>query len=108
MTDPGSLDDESQLAPPRTVRIDFDDGSFALRSPVALQPYARCIGEWLERWARETPDALALAERTPDGQGWRRLHYRALRQAVGAVAQALLDLQLPPDRPIVILSDNAI
>jgi feruloyl-CoA synthase len=59
----GFFDDPTQLAPPRTVRIDFDDGSFALRSPVALKPYARCIGEWLERWARETPDALALAER---------------------------------------------
>ncbi|MDH6592126.1 feruloyl-CoA synthase [Variovorax sp. TBS-050B] len=100
--------DPAQIAPPRTVRIDFDDGSFALRSPVALRPYARCIGEWLERWARETPDALALAERDETGEGWRRLDYRALRHAVGAVAQGLLDLGLPADRPIVILSDNAI
>jgi feruloyl-CoA synthase len=101
--------DPELIAPPRTVRIDFDDGSFALRSPVALRPYARCVGEWLERWARETPDALALAERNEAGEGgWRRLDYRALRQAVGAVAQGLLDLALPDDRPIVILSDNAI
>ena len=35
----------------RTVRIGFDDGSFVLRSPEPLKPYARCIGEWLERWA---------------------------------------------------------
>ena len=67
------FDDESLLAPPRTVRIDFDDGSFALRSPVALEPYARCVGEWLERWARETPDALALAERDDSGEAWRQL-----------------------------------
>ncbi len=100
--------DPTQIAPPRTVRIDFDDGSFALRSPMALQPYARCIGEWLERWARETPDALALAERDETGTGWRRLDYRALRRAVGAVAQGLLDLRLPGDAPVVILSDNAI
>ena len=104
----GFLDDETQLAPPRTIRIDFDDGSFALRSPVALKPYARCIGEWLERWARETPDALALAERDETGEGWRRLDYRALRRAVGAVAQGLLDLGVPADQPVVILSDNAI
>ena len=102
------LNDENLIAPPRTVRIDFDDGSFALRSPVALKPYARCIGEWLERWARETPDALALAEREEAGEGWRKLHYRALRQAVGAVAQALLDMKLPANQPVVILSDNAI
>ena len=102
------LNDENLIAPPRTVRIDFDDGSFALRSPVALRPYARCIGEWIERWARETPDALALAEREEAGEGWRKLDYRALRQAVGAVAQALLDMKLPANQPVVILSDNAI
>lgn len=100
--------DDSLIAPARTVRIDFDDGSFALRSPMALKPYARCIGEWIERWARETPDALALAERDDSGQGWHRLDYRALRHAVGAVAQGLLDLKLPAGRPIVILSDNAV
>ncbi|WP_431126089.1 feruloyl-CoA synthase [Variovorax paradoxus] len=108
MTDDDFLLDESQIAPPRTVRIDFDDGSFALRSPAALKPYARCIGEWIERWARETPDALAFAERDESGEGWRKLDYRALRQAVGAVAQALLDLNLPAGKPIAILSDNAI
>lgn len=102
------FNDETQLAPPRTVRIDFDDGSFALRSPVALKPYARCIGEWLERWARETPDALALAERDDSGEGWRTLDYRGLRRAVGAVAQGLLHLGVPKGRPVVILSDNAI
>lgn len=101
------LADPTQVAPPRTVRIDFDDGSFSLRSPVALEPYARCIGEWLERWARETPDALALAERTADGSDWRRLSYGALRRDVGRVAQGLLDRDLPPG-PIVVLSDNAI
>jgi feruloyl-CoA synthase len=108
MTDDDFLLDESQIAPPRTVRIDFDDGSFALRSPMALKPYARCIGEWIERWARETPDALAFAERDESGEGWRKLDYRALRQAVGAVAQALLDLKLPAGKPIAILSDNSI
>ncbi|MBD9665977.1 feruloyl-CoA synthase [Variovorax paradoxus] len=108
MNDDDFLLDESQIAPPRTVRIDFDDGSFALRSPMALKPYARCIGEWLERWARETPEALAFAERDDSGEGWRKLDYRALREAVGAVAQALLDLALPAAKPIVILSDNAI
>ena len=102
------LQDEDLIAPPRTVRIDFDDGSFALRSPMALKPYARCIGEWIERWAHETPDALAFAERDETGEGWRKLDYRALRHAVGAVAQALLDMNLPQGQPVVILSDNAI
>jgi feruloyl-CoA synthase len=100
-------DDPQQLAPPRVARIPFDDGSFVLRSPEPLKPYARCVGEWLERWAAETPTAPALAERLPDGQ-WRRLNWGELRRAVGAVAQSLLGLKLAPGRPVVVLSDNGI
>jgi len=101
------FDDPSQLAPPRAVRVGFDDGSFVLRSPEPLKPYARCIGEWLERWAAETPEAPAFAERRPDG-GWRRLNWRETRAQVGRVAQALLDLKLHPQAPVVVLSDNSI
>jgi feruloyl-CoA synthase len=49
------------LAPRQTVRTAWD-GGFELHSPEPLQPYARCVGEWLEHWARETPDAAAFAE----------------------------------------------
>jgi feruloyl-CoA synthase len=101
------FDDPTQLAPRRTVKTDLGGGAFTLHHPEPLAPYARCVGEWLERWARETPQALAFAE--PDASaGWRRLSWRALRQQVGAVAQALLDLRLPAERPVVVLSDNAL
>jgi feruloyl-CoA synthase len=100
-------DDPRSLAPPRTVRIALDDGSFVLRSPEPLKPYARCIGEWLERWAAETPDAPAFAERTPSGD-WRRLTWRQTREAVGRIAQSLLGLKLMPQAPVVVLSDNSI
>ncbi len=105
---PDFVDDPAELAPPRTVLTHLADGAFTLQSPEPLGPYARCVGEWLEHWARETPDALALAERTDDGEDWRRLTYAQLRQAVGAVAQSLLDMDLPAGRPIAILSDNAV
>ena len=101
------FDDPQNLAPPRVARIPFDDDSFVLRSPEPLKPYARCVGEWIERWAAETPDALAVAERDAQG-GWRRLSWRELRRAVGAVAQSLLGLKLPPQRPVVVLSDNSV
>ena len=101
------FDDPHWLAPPRTVRIGFDDGSFVLRSPEPLKPYARCIGAWLERWAAATPDAPAFAERAADGQ-WRRLNWAQTRAAVGRLAQGLLDLALAPQAPIVVLSDNSI
>ncbi len=67
----------------------------------------RCIGEWLEHWAQTTPDAVFLAERDAAG-GWRQLTYRQTRDAVGRLAQAQLDLGLPADKPVVILSDNSV
>lgn len=105
---PAFLDDETQMAPPRTVLMPSDDGSFTLRSPEALGPYARCVGDWLEHWARETPETLALAERDERGEQWRGLTYAELRTQVRAVAQSLLDLKLPAGQPIAILSDNAV
>jgi len=106
-TPPDWLDDPRWLAPPRALRSDLGDGSFVLRSPEPLQPYARCVGEWLEHWAAETPAAVAFAERDAAG-GWRRLSWAQTRAQVGRVAQGLLDLRLAPQAPIVVLSDNAI
>ena len=97
--------DPQFLAPPRVERHDLGGGAFLLRSPEPLGPYARCIGDWLEHWAVATPEAVALAERDARGE-WRRLSYRELRMAVGRIGQALLDLQLPADAPITVLSDN--
>ena len=101
------FDDPAALAPPRTERRALPGGGFVLRHPEPLQPHARCIGDWLEHWARTTPDALFLAERS-GADGWRRLRYAEVRQQVGAIAQALLDLALPPGQPVVVLSDNSI
>jgi feruloyl-CoA synthase len=104
---PTAFDDARFLAPPRSVRIGFDDGSFVVRSPEPLRPYARCTGEWLERWATDTPEAPAFAERLPGGE-WRRLTWKQTREQVGRVAQSLLGLKLMPQAPVVILSDNSL
>ena len=81
-------------------------GGTILRSPVPLAAYSRCVGDWLEHWARAAPERTFLAERA--GDGMRRLGYRQARHAVRAVGQALLDLGAAPDRPVMLLSDNAI
>ncbi|HWI81397.1 MAG TPA: feruloyl-CoA synthase [Ramlibacter sp.] len=95
------------MVPPRVETQTRPDGSFVLRNPLPLQPFARCIGEWLEHWAATTPDALFLAER--DGEGrWRTVSYRQARERVGRIAQGLLDARFDPGRPVVILSDNSI
>ena len=101
------VDDPDNVAPPRAQKLTLTDGSFVLRSPQALGPYARCIGDWLERWARETPEALAFAERGADG-AWRQLSWAQTRAAVGRVAQGLLGLHLPAGQPVVVLSDNSV
>ena len=99
--------DVDSLAPQRVLREDRADGSVVLRNPQPLQPYARCIGDWLEHWALSTPDALFLAERDKTG-AWRRVHYGEARALVGRIAQSLLDMALPAGKPIVVLSDNAV
>jgi feruloyl-CoA synthase len=103
----GFFDDPRLLAPRQVQRDDLADGAFVLRSPAPLAPYARCVGEWLEHWAAHTPDAIAFAEPAVDS-GWRSVNWRELRCQVGAVAQALLNLRLPANKPIVVLSDNSL
>jgi feruloyl-CoA synthase len=99
--------DSAALAPPRTERIARADGSFVLKHPDALQPHARCTGEWLEQWAQKTPDAPFLSERDASG-AWRRLNYAQVREQAGRIAQALLDMHLPAGKPVVVLSDNSV
>ena len=82
------------------------DGTLVLRSPQKLKPYARCLGEHLERWAREAPDRCFLAERA--GAAWRRLTFgEALAQA-RVIGAALLARGLSAERPVLVLSDNSI
>jgi feruloyl-CoA synthase len=91
------------------ARVDVErraDGSLILRSPEPLAPYARCLGEHLERWAAEKPDAIFLAQRK--GEGWRTLSWADARRRVRAIATSLLERNLSADRPVAILSDNSI
>jgi len=100
------FEDPVLLAPRRTQRVELAGGGFLLQHPEPLQPYARCVGDWIEHWAAATPEATALAE--PDGHGdWVRLSWRELRRRIGAVGQSLIDLRLP-EGPVVVLSDNAL
>lgn len=101
------FDNPDMLAPAGVISEDLGNGSFVLRASQPLGDYVRCIGEWLDQWARDTPDTLYLAERNASGE-WRKLDYCEVRQLVGALAQSLLDMALPQGKPVVILSDNSI
>jgi feruloyl-CoA synthase len=82
------------------------DGSIVLRSPQKLGLQARCVTEWLVRWALEKPERIFLAERK--GEGWRKITYLEGYGATRIIGQALLNEGLGPDRPVAILSDNSI
>jgi feruloyl-CoA synthase len=84
------------------------DGSRLLDSAVEFnENYARCVGEWLEHWARETPQSLFLAQRDCAGD-WQELSYGEVRQKVIEIASWLSKHKLSADRPVVVLSDNGV
>jgi len=108
MTTAARGDASSLFAMPKTVAERRADGSIVLRSPEPLRDGARCIGDWLEQWARQTPDAVFLAERGNVEAPWTTVTYaQALRQVRGA-ASWILAQGLGAERPLVILSDNSI
>jgi len=108
MTTAARGDASSLFAMPKTVAERRADGSIVLRSPEPLRDSARCIGDWLEQWARQTPDAVFLAERGNVEAPWTTVTYaQALRQVRGA-ASWILAQGLSAERPLVILSDNSI
>jgi len=83
-----------------------EGGVLVLSSTQRLAPYSRCIGEWLQHWARETPAACFLAERC--GDAWRHLCYGDALAQARRIGSALLQRGLSSERPLAILSDNGI
>ena len=81
------------------------DGSLVLHSTEALRWFPDRMTDSLEQWAAEAPDRTLVARRGPDGQ-WIRISYAQMLQRAQAVGQALLDLGLSVERPLVILSEN--
>src|SRR3954452_1596787 len=96
------------LAPPRIVSRPSADGGVVLRSEMALEPYEDSLGLLLRRWAREAPDRTFLAERPGLDGDWVTLSWGEADRRATAVAQALLNRRLGPERPLLILSGNSI
>jgi len=89
------------------VDVETRGDAVVVRNREALAPYPAVLVERLEHWAQTTPDAVFLAERDAAG-GLRELRYGATLAAVRSLAQALLDRGLSSERPLAILSENAI
>jgi len=92
---------------PAEVRVERrGDGSLVLRSPLACPDPARCVGEWLERAAREAPERVFLSEGS--GPSRRTLTYHHANDAVRSLGSELLGLGAGPEAPVVLLSDNSL
>ena len=98
---------DSPFAEPRIEARPLPNGGMVLRSSVELGALPRATCEWLRHWAERAPERTFLAERRAEG-GWRRIAYGETRAAARAIGQALLDRELGPERPLMILSENGI
>lgn len=94
---------------PRDIDVERRaDGVIVLRSRFALQPYAPHIPSFLAHWAKERPDHPWLAQRRGPDRAWRKVTYGEAKRTVDSLTQALLDLKLGAERPVMILSGNSL
>jgi feruloyl-CoA synthase len=99
---------ETLFATPEIVADRRADGSIWLKSTTPLQQGARCVGDWLEHWARQTPDRIFLGERSSVDAQWATVTYTDALRQVRADAAWILAHGLSAEHPLVILSDNSI
>jgi feruloyl-CoA synthase len=99
---------EALFAPPRVIADHRADGTIRLRSAVPLQDYTRCVGEWLEHWAVQTPDRIFLGERMSVDAPWRTVTYADALQQVRGLASWILAQGLSEQHPLAVLSDNGV
>jgi feruloyl-CoA synthase len=99
---------EALFATPDIVAEHRADGSIWLKSTAPLQPAARCVGDWLEHWARQTPDRIFLGERFGAEAPWTTVTYKDALRQVRSAAAWILAQGMSAERPLVVLSDNSI
>ncbi len=86
-----------------------NDGSVLLRSETPWADDDGCLHDWLFAWADKTPERIFLNERgSQTGPKWCGVTYGEAAQRVTRLARALAGMGLGPERPILILSGNAI
>ena len=98
----------SLFATPAIVADRRADGSILVKSTTPLQPGARCVGDWLEHWARQTPDRIFLGDRASVDAPWTTVTYKDALRQVRSAAAWILAQGLSVERPLVILSDNSV
>ena len=96
------------FAPPRIVSEARADGAILLRSAEPLGDFAPSMAHLFRSGAAAHPERVLAARRPGDGAGWETLTWGEARARADAVAQALIEHGLGPERPLLILSGNSL
>ena len=102
MATAGGDDPQRLFATPAIVAVSRGDGSILVRSTTPLRPSARCVGDWLEHWARQAPERIFLGERASAEVPWSTVSYRDALGIVRRAASWILLQGLSSERPLVI------
>ncbi len=93
-------------APDVEVRRDGECVYLTSRTP--LPPAPQSIPHLLDERANDHPDRPWLKQREPNHGDWLQVTYGEARTLTRNIAQALLDIGLGPQAPLLILSGNSI
>src|SRR4051812_38485233 len=94
------------FAPARAMRTIEPDGTIRLTCPTPLGAYEPSLARLFRAAVEAQPARVFLQERA--GDTWRQLTYEDARRRVDRVAAALIERGLSAQRPVMILSANAI
>lgn len=83
------------------------DGSIVVESRLPPDGPFQPVTDRIDLWAEVRPDLLAFAERGPDDV-WRGQTWRELATAMRSVGEALLGLELGPERPLMLATANSV
>ncbi|MEQ8557193.1 MAG: feruloyl-CoA synthase [Henriciella sp.] len=97
---------------PQTLEVEHrEDGCILLRNGQPKRPHPPHMLAPLVYWAAARPDQVWLAQRDadqPSKPGWQTVTYRDALRRIRSLAQGFLDAGAGQDRPVMILSRNAI
>ncbi|MCU0926229.1 MAG: feruloyl-CoA synthase [Hydrogenophaga sp.] len=95
---------------PRVVMREGASGVRYMRGEPELLPYARTMGERLAHWAQTAPERTLFARRVRHADGtagdWQHLSFAQALKGARHLGQALIDMGLNSERPVVMLSEN--
>ncbi|WP_238365104.1 feruloyl-CoA synthase [Mesobacterium pallidum] len=97
---------DSKYRPHSTKLETRADGTMVFRSAYVRSPVVAKTSDWLHHWARMTPNATFIADRS--GDGWREESFLSALQIVQALGEAMLARGMGQNTPILIISGNSV